>query len=123
MNGRNGRTFRINTISHRIRTFIVVDGYGTDYRPTHSVWRIGQDAHGTTSSEEYVMACHLAYSWNVYERNVLRECVDCDELIDVKGHHNLIRGKYGGWTARHDEIRDVLYQWAVRGNIDVVREK
>ena len=69
------------------------------------------------------MACHLAYSWNVYDESERRECVDCDELIDAKGHHTLNCGKYGGWTARHDEVRDVLYQWMIRGNIDVVREK
>ena len=57
------------------------------------------------------------------ERVTFTGCVDCDELIDAKDHRTLNCGRYGGWTARHDEIRDVLYPWMIRGNIDVVREK
>eukprot|EP01083_Nonionella_stella_P303650 1051959_1 len=61
------------------------------------------------SPKEYLTACYLRYGWDLFDG--VNRCIDCGEVIDKLGIHCLHCGKYGGWTTRHNKIRDCLYHW------------
>ena len=87
-------------------------------------WKLAmpKDPLRTMSSEEFWVATHRAMNWNLFT-NRSAVCNDCSKLIDRRGDHCLNCGSYGGWTNRHNLVRDHLAKWARRGNMDVAIEE
>ena len=51
------------------------------------------------------------------------KCGDCGQFVDRLGNHCLHCGKYGGWTKRHNLLRDRLFWWCQQGLLLAEREK
>ena len=75
------------------------------------------------SPQEYRTACHIRYGWCIFDDNFENICIDCGEIVDKYGVHCLHCGHYGGWSWRHNAIRDCLFRWAQKAQIGVIKEK
>ena len=82
---------------------------------------IPRSARLRMSPHEYRTACAIRYGWVTF--NEPTECIDCGQLIDELGAHTL-HCKYGGESVRrHNQIRDLLYEYMVKGHFIVEKEK
>ena len=76
------------------------------------------------SPDEYRIACYLRYGWKMFdEHNYDKHCIDCGKDVDDLGIHCLHCGQFGGWTMRHNAIRDCLFQWPQKAQLSVEKEK
>ena len=82
---------------------------------------IPRSARLRMSPHEYRMACALRYGWVAF--NEPTECIDCGQVIDPLGAHAL-HCRYGGESVRrHNQIRDLLFEYMVKGQFLVEKEK
>ena len=60
-------------------------------------------------NDEYRTAAAIRYGWGQFEG--VEECLDCGKYMDVKGNHAIHCESYGGFTTRHNKLRDCLFRW------------
>ena len=58
-----------------------------------------------------------------FDDNFDDKCIDCGDVIDKCEMHCLHCGQHGGWTRRHNEIRDCLHRWVQKAQVGRVKEK
>ena len=75
----------------------------------------------TFSSGEFRAALSMRFGYRQFEPST--KCGDCGQFVDRLGNHCLHCGKYGGWTKRHNLLRDRLFWWCQQGLLLAEREK
>ena len=91
-------------------------GAWIETRPTRDALTMGND--------EYRIACCYRYGWALFTTQLQSNCPDCGKQLDPRGLHALVCGNQNNeWTIRHDQIRDILYFWAKKGEFTVEKEK
>ena len=73
------------------------------------------------SSAELISSIKLTLGVDVADGNSL--CRYCAAVVDAKGIHPNSCTAGGDCTLRHNEVRDKLYRWALRGRLDAELEK
>ena len=117
--------YRLTKIQSEIQSIHTKTRMKSNMAPNAGAWirTIPKSPRLRLSPNEYRISCHLRYGWSIFDTNFDDKCIDCGEVIDKYGIHCLHCGQYGGWTRRHNAIRDCIFRWAQKAQVGVIKEK